>query len=99
MVMAETALIAHLLANRHRIPNRAIINCLALARLNPGPADRVMVQQLMLIFQHGNRGGVSAILQELKRCGLVDFEPGTSGTPGYLIFRVGPKEEKKHPRP
>ena len=92
--MTEAALVTYLLANRHRIPNRAIINCLALARMNPSPTDRVMVEELMMMFQHSGRGGISNLMLELKRCGLVDFESGVCGTPGYLIFRVGPKEEK-----
>jgi hypothetical protein len=94
--MTETALVTYLLDNRHRIPNRAIINCLALARLNPSPTDRVRVEELILLFQHSKRGGISCIMLELKRCGLVDFEKGVRGNPGYLIFRVGPKEEKAH---
>ncbi len=92
--MTETALVTHLLANRHRIPNRAIINCLALARLNPTPVRRVTVEELIPLFQHSKRGGISGLMLELKRCGLVDFESGVCGTPGYLIFRVGPKEGK-----
>jgi hypothetical protein len=94
--MTEAALVSYLLDNRYRIPNRAIINCLALARLNPTPLRRVSAKDLMIVFQHSHPAGVSAILQELKRCGLVDFEPGTSGTPGYLIWRVGPVEENAH---
>jgi hypothetical protein len=94
--MPEAALVSYLLDNRYRIPNRAIINCLALARLNPTPVRRVSVEDLMVMFQHSTRGGISGLMLELKRCGLVDFEPGVRGTPGYLIFRVGPKEEKTH---
>jgi hypothetical protein len=91
--MTETALVTYLLANRHRIPNKTIINCLALARLNPTPVRRVTVEELITLFQHSKRGGISGLMLELKRCGLVDFESGVCGTPGYLIFRVGPKEE------
>ena len=94
--MPETALVTYLLDNRYRIPNRAIINCLALARLNPSPHRRVTVEELIPVFQHSGRGGVSGLMQELQRCGLIDFEPGVRGTPGYLIWRVGPKEEKAH---
>jgi hypothetical protein len=94
--MTEAALISYLLDNRYRIPNRAIINCLALARLNPSRTERVSVEELMIVFQHSCRGGVSGIMLELQRCGLVDFESGVRGTPGYLIWRVGPVEEKAH---
>jgi hypothetical protein len=94
--MTETALVSYLLANRYRIPNRAIINCLALARLNPSRTERVSVEDLMIMFGHSKRGGISGIMLELQRCGLIDFESGVRGTPGYTIRRVGPKEEKAH---
>lgn len=94
--MTETALVTYLLDNRYRIPNRTIINCLALARLNPTPLRRVTVEELIPLFQHSKRGGISCLMLELKICGLVDFEKGVRGNPGYLIFRVGPKEEKAH---
>jgi hypothetical protein len=92
--MTEAALVSYLLYNRYRIPNRAIINCLALARLKPTPRRRVSVEELKILFQHSGRGGISGLMLELQRCGLVDFESGVRGTPGYLIWRVGPKEEK-----
>jgi len=94
--MTETALVTYLLANRYRIPNRAFINCLALARLNPTPASRVSVDELILLFQHSKRGGISGIMLELKRCGLVEFDSGVRGDPGYLIWRVGPKLGRGH---
>ena len=95
--MPETALVTYLLDNRYRIPNRAIINCLALARLNPTPVRRVSVEELIPLFQHSKRGGISGLMLELKRCDLVKFEPGVRGAPGYTIWRVGPKEEMPDP--
>jgi hypothetical protein len=92
--MTEAALVGHLLANRYRVPNRAFINCLALARLNPSPRRRVTVEELMLLFGHSQRGGISHLMLELQRCGLVEFESGVRGAPGYMIWRVGPKEER-----
>lgn len=95
--ITEAALVTHLLANRHRIPNRAFINCLALARLNPSPRRRVTVEELMLLFGHSHRNGISNLMLELQSCDLVEFEPGVRGAPGYTIWRVGPKEEMPDP--
>jgi hypothetical protein len=33
-------------------------------------------------------------MSELRRCGLVEFQPGVRGEPGYLITRVGPGQEQ-----
>jgi hypothetical protein len=92
--MTEADLVTHLLANRHRIPSRAFINCLALARAKPNPKYRVTAEILMKLFHHNTRGGISALMLELRRCGLIEFEPGVRGEPGYLITRVGPGQEK-----
>ena len=92
--MAETDLITHLLANRHRISSRAFINCLALARAKPNPKYRVTAEILMGLFHHSSRGGISVLMLELRRCGLIEFEPGVRGEPGYLITRVGPRQEQ-----
>ena len=92
--MTETDIVTHLLANRHRIPSRAIINCLALARAKPNPKYRVTAQILMELFHHSTRSGISVLMSELRRCGLVEFQPGARGEPGYLITRVGPGQEQ-----
>ena len=92
--MTETDLVTHLLANRHRIPSRAIINCLALARAKPNPKYRVTAEILMELFHHSSRGGISVLMSELRRCGLIEFQPGVRGEPGYLITRVGPGQEQ-----
>jgi hypothetical protein len=90
--MADAALVSYLLANRHRITNRSIINCLALAQLNPTPHRRVTAKELIPIFQNNTQGGIRFLMNELRHFGLVDFESGRRGTPGYLIWRVGPEE-------
>lgn len=88
--MTTSDLVAYLLDNRHRLPDRAILNCLALARMKPPPGRRILAEELMGVLGHSQRNGISGLLLELKRCGLVEFEPGWKGTPGYLIQRVGP---------
>lgn len=85
-----TDLIAYLLANRHRIPNRYIIYCLVLAQLNPDPRRRVPVAELMDVLGTCNRPYLSKILNDLARLGLLEFSGGTIGDPGYFITRIGP---------
>jgi hypothetical protein len=92
--MTEADLVTHLLANRHRIPSRTFINCLALARAKPNPKYRVTAEILMELFHHSSRSGISVLMSELRRCGLVEFQPGVRGEPGYLITRVGPRQEQ-----
>jgi hypothetical protein len=92
--MTETDLITHLLANRHRIPSRAFINCLALARAKPNPNYRVTAEILMELFHHSTPSGISVLMSELRLFGLIEFERGVRGEPGYLITRVGPKQEQ-----
>ncbi len=83
-------LVAHLLAHRQRIPNRAIIACLALAQLAPKPTERFTAERLMEVLEISNQPYLSNLLGELQRCDLVEYESGDRAEPGYLFFRVGP---------
>jgi DNA-binding IscR family transcriptional regulator len=83
-------LVAHLLAHRQRIPNRAIIACLALAQLAPKPTERFTAERLMEVLEISNQPYLSHLLRELKRHDLVEYERGDCAEPGYLFFRVGP---------
>jgi hypothetical protein len=83
-------LIDHLLNQRHRIPNQVIIDCLVLARLQPTPDQRVSVAKLQSALDAGNQSSLSQRLGKVKRYGLLDYERGYRGDPGYLITRVGP---------
>lgn len=85
-----TDLIDHLLAERHRIPNQVIIDCLVLARLQPTPRQRVSVTSLMMVLDAGSQSSLSQRLGKVKRYGLLDYERGYVGDPGYRILRVGP---------
>ncbi len=84
-------LVAHLLAHRQRIPNRAIIACLALAQLAPKPTERVTAKRLMDALKISDQPYLSHLLIELKRHDLVEYERGHRAEPGYLFFRVGPR--------
>jgi hypothetical protein len=85
-----TDLIDHLLAQRHRIPNQVIIDCLALARLQPSPEQRFSVAKLQAALDAGSQSSMSQRLGKVKRYGLLDYERGYRGDPGYRITRVGP---------
>ena len=86
-------LVAHLLAHRQRIPNRAIIACLALAQLAPKPTKRFTAERLMEVLEISNQPYLSHLLRELQRYDLVEYESGDRAEPGYLFFRVGPGED------
>jgi hypothetical protein len=86
-----TDLVAHLLANRQRIPNRTIIACLALAQLAPKPTERISAERLMEALEISNQPYLSKLLGEMLRFDLVEYEAGGPYHPGYLFFRVGPR--------
>jgi len=92
--MTETALITYLLANRHVIPHRAFFACVALNRLNPQPSHEVGYLELKEVLNVKDRKRFRCMLGELRRLDLVDFESSTSSLPGYIFWRVGPREEK-----
>ena len=85
-----TDLIDHLLAERRRIPNQVIIDCLVLARLQPTPEQRFSVAMLQAALNAGTQSSLSQRLGKVKRYGLIDYERGYCGNPGYRITRVGP---------
>jgi hypothetical protein len=87
-----TPLVHHLLANRHALPQRAIISCLALAQLNPAPTRRVPTTELMQVLDVLRHPHLSKLLRELKAADLVEYEAGTVSDPGYLFWRVGPAD-------
>lgn len=85
-----TELIDHLLAERHRIQNQTIIDCLALARLAPSPEHRISATQLMEALNATSQQCLTNRLARLRRYELLDYKSGHNGAPGYLITRVGP---------
>lgn len=85
-----TDLLTYLLQERHRIPNQVIIDCLALARLKPSPSRRIPQAEMQETLGTCNQSHLSHRLTRLKKAGLIDYEAGWRGEPGYCIFRVGP---------
>jgi hypothetical protein len=89
--MTETELVTYLLANRHCITNRVFIACLALNRMTLRPNHRVHIGDLMQVLEVNSHQQVSLFLRDLCRAGLLEYESGVRGDPGYLITRIGPK--------
>ena len=86
-----TDLVAYLVQERHRIPNQVIIDCLVLAQQKPSPKRRIPHAEMQKLFGTCDRSALSQRLSRLKRAGLIDYEAGWRGEPGYCIFRVGPE--------
>jgi DNA-binding MarR family transcriptional regulator len=82
-------LVDHLLAHRHRIPNRSVLDVLALVRFGPSTSRRYSWRELAEVFGVVSRPYVTQKLRLLERLGLLSYEPGTYDEPGYLIHRVG----------
>lgn len=87
--MTNPRLLQHLLDNRHRMTDQVIVDCLALADHGVQHC-RIKVGELQALLQCGSPSHVSLRLGKLKARGLIDYEKGVVGTPGYLFRRVGP---------
>lgn len=92
---AQGDLLDLLLTRRSALTNQVIVDTLALWRLQQQlqpwervPAD-VMARQLEVSV--GCPSYVSKRLMNVVRAGLLHYEAGDRGEPGYLIHRVGPK--------
>ena len=83
-----TNLVSYLLEHRDRIPNRAVIACLALAQFDPAPLERIHWRQLMEVLKANRRNHLGQLLPELRRLGLIEYEVGREG---YLFRRIGPR--------
>lgn len=88
--MTIPKLIQHLLDNRYRLTDQVIVDCLVLATASI-PADRrIQPAVLQEILACGSSCHVSLRIGKLKARGLIDYQAGVPGRPGYLIRRVGP---------
>lgn len=89
--MKIPALLAYLLANRHRLTGDTIADCIDLAIMaSTAPGRRVQWDVLARRWGCSNRRHVFNRLRRLAKAGLLDYEAGVSGDPGYLFTRVGP---------
>jgi DNA-binding IscR family transcriptional regulator len=84
-------LVSQLLANRARLTDQAIVDCMALAQLHPSPDRRFKVPELMTVLGHTSLSALSRKLSTLKRAGLLEYQRGNAVEPGYRITRVGPE--------
>jgi hypothetical protein len=89
------ALVSYLLANRHQIPDKIFIVCLALAKFNPKPTQRFTSESLVDVLQVNSVANVRVILNEMRHRGLVHYDKGSWAEPGYLFYRVGPEEDDR----
>ena len=84
-------LLSRLLAQRHRIPESTIVDCLALAQLiEHRPRQRLHRALLMRQLGCVEKKTLDRKLLRLRHCDLVDYECGCRDDPGYLFRRVGP---------
>jgi hypothetical protein len=85
-------LIDHLLANRSTIPDRVIVDCIALARLQPSPDQSVSWLRVAEALGVGScrQPYLSQIVRRLVHYDLVDYDRGARDRPGYRFLRVGP---------
>ncbi len=84
-------LIPYLLANRSRIRDCVIIDCLALDRLlRERPCRLISSAELMVALDCLCQSYLSGKLRRLRLAGLVDYKAGPSAYPGYQFLRIGP---------
>jgi DNA-binding IscR family transcriptional regulator len=80
----------YLLERRYDVPDGVLVDCLAIAQLNPKPSRIYSWQTLLNQLQCCSQSHLSKKLGKLRAAGLVDIEAGGPGCPGYVIRRVGP---------
>lgn len=84
-------LLSRLLAQRHRIPESTIVDCMALAQLVERlPRQRLHRAMLMRQLGCGAKITLDRKLRRLRHCDLIEYEAGCRDDPGYLFWRVGP---------
>lgn len=88
--MSNPELVRQLLANRYRLPDQTIVDCLVLAEADI-KGRRVQPAELQELLGVGNAPHVSQRLGKLKDRGLLDYVAGVPGRPGYTFRRVGPQ--------
>jgi hypothetical protein len=97
MLVQLDLLTTHLLANRHRLHARTIVDCLSLARFNPSPDRRYQAEELFPVLDTFDRATISQKLASLRKAGLIRYCKGSTATPGYCFSRIGPEENGVQP--
>lgn len=81
----------YLLAQRYRLSDTTITDCIALGFLwNQAPTERITWHQLCDCWGTGSHSYVSKRMCKLGKAGLISYDVGTLDAPGYLIHRIGP---------
>ena len=89
--MKLSSLLEYLLANRHKLSDGAIVDCLDLALVvSEANGERVPRETLARRWGCMNQPYLSQRMRRLAKAGLVDYEAGVCGDPGYLFLRFGP---------
>lgn len=84
-------LVAYLLARRHVLQDVVTVDCLALAQLLLGqPPRKVQSREVAETLGSMTHGCLANRLRRLRRAGLVEYQSGTFGDPGYQFLRIGP---------
>lgn len=87
---AYQAAIGYLVANRHRIPNRVVIDAMALFHADLDLTRRYHWTELAVVLDPSNQPHLSKKLGLLKQAGLIEYDAGNVAEPGYLFRRIGP---------
>lgn len=88
-------LIAYLLANRSRIRDCVIIDCLALDRLlRERPCRLISSTELMVALDCLSPSYMSSKIRRLRQADLIEYKTGPSVAPGYQFLRIGPDVTK-----
>lgn len=84
-------LVAYLLDRRHLLQDVVAVDCLALAQVLFGqPPRKVPCREVARAMGSMTHGCMANRLRRLRKAGLVDYEAGTFGDPGYQFLRIGP---------
>jgi hypothetical protein len=84
-------LVAYLLDRRHLLQDVVAVDCLALGQVVFGqPQRKVPSREVARAMGSMTHGCMANRLRRLRKAGLVDYEAGTFGDPGYQFLRIGP---------
>lgn len=87
---AYQAAIGYLVANRHRIPNRVVIDAMALFHADLDLTKRYHSTELASILHASSDSHLRMKIGFLRKAGLIEYDAGNVAEPGYLFRRIGP---------
>lgn len=87
---AYQAAIGYLVANRHRIPNRVVIDALALFHADLDLTRRYGSAELAQVLHASSLSHLRIKIGLLRKARLIEYDAGNVAEPGYLFRRIGP---------